>query len=255
LFLICIDKDPHFITLDGTKFSYHGECDLVMIKNPKFDGDLGLSVHIRTEIVTSWSLISNAAIRIGSDSFELVNNGNYYYNGVESAELPQKLAGRYNISKSGELEGEASSRLSFEINMLGGHAIRFSINKGMISVKASRNFGSIGGLLGIDGISGVVGRDGKNQLSDPSTMADEWQVNDDDNMLFHDIRAPQYPEKCKMPLATSNIRRLRRDQHLLAMAEIACKDVDTDFKDFCIEDILQTNDITLANEYLEGIAA
>jgi hypothetical protein len=224
-----------------------------MIKNPKFDGDLGLSVHIRTEIVTSWSLISNAAIRIGSDSFELVNNGNYYFNGEKSAELPTPLAGRYNVSKSGE--GEATSRLSFEIDMLGGQAIRFSINKGMISVKASRNFGSIGGLLGIDGISGVVGRDGQTQLSDPGSMAEEWQVNDDENMLFHDIRAPQYPEKCKIPIATSNIRRLRRDQHLLTMAELACEDVDTEFKDFCIEDILQTNDITLANEYLEGIAA
>jgi von Willebrand factor type D domain len=57
--------DPHFRTFDGTKYDFHGQCDLVMARSKEFGDNLGLDLHIRTEIVTGWSRISDSAIRIG----------------------------------------------------------------------------------------------------------------------------------------------------------------------------------------------
>jgi hypothetical protein len=70
LFVFIIISDPHFETFNGEAFSYHGECDLVMMKSPSFASGLGLYVHIRTTRIDnarSYSYISAAAVRIGKN--------------------------------------------------------------------------------------------------------------------------------------------------------------------------------------------
>jgi hypothetical protein len=71
LFVFIIISDPHFETFNGEAFSYHGECDLVMMKSPSFASGLGLYVNIRTTRIDnariSYSYISAAAVRIGND--------------------------------------------------------------------------------------------------------------------------------------------------------------------------------------------
>jgi von Willebrand factor type D domain len=248
-FSFFLTKDPHFITFDGTKYSYHGECDLVMFQNPNFDSGLGIALHIRTEIVTTWSLISNAALRVGNDTFELVNNEDYYINGVKNPVLPWSLAGKYVITKSLQ-----PKRTAFKVDMLHGQSITFDSFKRMIGVKVSASFGSIGGMNGMDGLQGVIARDGRTQLYDPNAMGDEWQVNGNEPILFHDLRVPQYPQHCKLPTTASNLRRLRKKHGNMLKAETACKDVSEGMKQFCIEDVLLTNDVSVANGYFGGTA-
>jgi von Willebrand factor type D domain len=60
-----VGGDPHFLTYDGTPYSYHGQCDLVMAQSEQFANGTGLRVHARTEIIEgTWSVISNAAVKI-----------------------------------------------------------------------------------------------------------------------------------------------------------------------------------------------
>lgn len=62
-------------------------------------------------------------------------------------------------------------------------------------------------------------------------------------MLFHDIRAPQYPETCMLPSVSS--RRLRMTDR--RRAEEACAGVDGSMVDFCIDDVMLTGDSDLAH--------
>ena len=81
-----------------------------MARSPSFGSGLGLDIHVRTEIVTEWSRISNAVVRIGSDIFELLDDGSYYFNGNSNVSEPIKMAGKYTILLSEEMvdiKGEA----------------------------------------------------------------------------------------------------------------------------------------------------
>jgi hypothetical protein len=96
--------DPHFRMYDGTVYSYHGECDLIMTRSPGFDNGLGLDVHTRTSMVAeAWSLISDVAIPIGNDIFEVSNQEITYVNGVERLDYPFHLAGKYPVTKNIEI--------------------------------------------------------------------------------------------------------------------------------------------------------
>lgn len=44
------EGDPHFKTWGGKWYDYHGQCDLVMLKIPEFEPDMGLDIHVRTTI-------------------------------------------------------------------------------------------------------------------------------------------------------------------------------------------------------------
>lgn len=242
--------DPHFITYEGTKYSYHGECDLVLAHNPTFDSGLGLAIHVRSELVTTWSLISNAAVRIGDDTFEVVNDGSHFFNGIENAEFPLYMAGKYEINKS-----EVNGRPTFTIDMNNSESIVIFINMRMIAVRSSTSIGSVGGMTGVVGHDGVIGRDGVSTITDVNAMGAEWQVRDDDAMIFQSARAPQYPQQCKLPSVSSATRRmLRNDEALMTIAMNACVNVIEELKDFCIEDVLQTKDPLSAKSYLSGIA-
>ncbi|CAB9525491.1 expressed unknown protein [Seminavis robusta] len=43
--------DPHIKRWNGEGYDFHGECELVMLSNPKFNNGQGLSIHLRTKIV------------------------------------------------------------------------------------------------------------------------------------------------------------------------------------------------------------
>lgn len=115
--------DPHFRTLYGILYSYHGECDLVMAHSPSYGSGIELEMHARTAIVSDWSLISNLAVRLGDDIFELANDGNHYLNGESNVELPIMLAGKYQVKKGEDTieaydqnDGKISRRLCTRSN-------------------------------------------------------------------------------------------------------------------------------------------
>ena len=40
----------------------------MLVKSPNFDNGKGLEMHIRTKIVTWWSFIESAVVKIGDDT-------------------------------------------------------------------------------------------------------------------------------------------------------------------------------------------
>jgi hypothetical protein len=79
-------KDPHFVTFGGESFSFHGECDLVLMTSPGFASGLWLDIHVRTtridNVRMSYSFISGVAVRrIGTDVLETMDDGTVIVNG------------------------------------------------------------------------------------------------------------------------------------------------------------------------------
>ena len=74
-------QDPHFKTFNGKAFSYHGECDLVLMRSKSFEDGKGLSIHVRTTRMdnyrgAAYSLISAAAVQMGNTVLEVsADNG------------------------------------------------------------------------------------------------------------------------------------------------------------------------------------
>jgi von Willebrand factor type D domain len=96
--------DPHFMTYDGTSYTYHGQCDLVMAKTKDIDGSgLPLDVHARTTIKNDWSYVSNAAVKIGGDILEITTDANvtHYFNGEPNVDFPIAMADKYIVRKQG----------------------------------------------------------------------------------------------------------------------------------------------------------
>lgn len=217
-----------------------------MTSSEEFGSGVGLDMHIRTEIVSGWSLISNAALRIGDDVFELANDGSYYINQVPNVELPFTMAGKYVVTKQADIfdEKRNTTESSFEIDLSNDESIAVSLFKGMISVRIDAAIGDAEGMLGIHGKSGMIGRDRETVLVDQDEMGFQWQVTAVEPMLFHDVRAPQYPERCTLPAVPSRRLREYSDEDIRLAAD-ACAGVTEETRQFCLDDVLLTGDYNL----------
>jgi hypothetical protein len=261
-------SDPHFRTLHGTMFSYHGQCDLVMAQSSIFASGLGLDVHARTEIVEDWSLVSNAAVRIGSDVFELSNDGIHYFNGVPDVKMPVVMGGQFLLTKevyemragSGrwQLAGHDSNgnqRKIYTIHLDKGERITITKRWRLISIKVDTEVEDTIGMLGSHMKEGFIGRDGTTILDNANRMGDEWQVTNTEPMLFHDMNhSPQYPEKCQLPSVQviNRQRRLRQSGERMLIAEEACAEVIGPMHPFCVEDVLLTGNVDYAEGYADS---
>eukprot|EP00980_Cylindrotheca_fusiformis_P021557 scaffold8400_cov95-Cylindrotheca_fusiformis.AAC.3 len=275
--------DPHckrLRTWNGGHFEYHGQCDMILIKDEEFANGLGLEVQIRTKLVRFWSFIQNAAIRIGDDTLEMqgspdlfVNkdNNHYWINSVYQGQVTSlggfpvkvKYAGknkkkRWFYSKYG---GKNKVSRSFEVDlssMYPGQKIVIGSFKEFVRVDfqnaQSDAFGTSVGMLG-DFLTGkLLARDGTTELKDSTKLGHEWQVLPQESMmLFHNESHPQFPQKCIEPEARAMKRRQRRlgeSSITDEQAEVACAailDV-LDRKD-CVYDILVTQDLTMVGAY------
>ena len=94
--------------------------------------------------------------------------------------------------------------------------------------------------------TGIIARDGQTVISNPNTMGFEWQVNNTEPMLFHDVRAPQFPEQCKLPSYASRLLMLTDEDK--RRAEILCNHASEDMKQFCIEDVELSGDSEFAHD-------
>jgi von Willebrand factor type D domain len=249
-------SDPHFRTYDGTFYSFHGQCDLVMARSPSFDNGVGLEVHARTELVTNWSLIKSAAVRLGKDTFEFANDGSYYFNGSKNVEMSTVLlAGEYTVSKQEEIIDvtvngviEQEPKLFITIDLGNNDSIQMHLWKHMISVKADIQLEDSEGMLGVWGKTGLVGRDRDTLALDANDMGFQWQVRDTEPMLFHDVQMPQFPQQCVLPSVDK--RRLRQvSVEFQNSAEEACANVDSRLQEFCVKDVILTGDVNVAHGY------
>eukprot|EP00980_Cylindrotheca_fusiformis_P015012 scaffold4127_cov126-Cylindrotheca_fusiformis.AAC.8 len=250
--------DPHFRTWNGRHFEYHGQCDMILVKDEDFADGLGLEVQIRTKLVRFWSFIQNAAIRIGDDTLEMqgspdpfVNKGNnhYWFNSIYQGEVTtlggfpvkSKYAGKHKdkrwfFSKYGG--GNKVSR-SFEIDLSSkypGQKIVLGSYREFVRVDfhnpESDAFGNSVGMLGNFTTGKTFARDGITELNDYTKLGHEWQVlPEEDGMLFHNVSRPQFPEKCIDPEARAMKRRRRRRRRLGEssvtdeQAEVACASI------------------------------
>ncbi|CAB9507376.1 expressed unknown protein [Seminavis robusta] len=210
--------DPHIRTWFGKQFDYHGECDLVLIAAPGFQDGLGLHLHVRTKIqFNTYSYIEAAALQIGQDVLEVGSYGDYYLNGVESAEVNKPFASRLNGRKEepASLSGfpihfdvpEEKKKL-FSVKLSANEVIHITVWKQIVSVKLDHSkdsqFAGATGLMGdydADGL--MLARDGGAVMENPNEFGQEWQVRDSDPQLFLTAREPQYPQQCKLPSASS----------------------------------------------------
>jgi hypothetical protein len=247
--------DPHFLQYDGTPFSYHGKCDMVMAHSAQFGDGLGLRVHGRTEIIDDWSRIRNAAVQIGQDTVELTNKGVVYLNGKEADEDMMEgaaLAGVYNITKDVKMINDIpKTDITVQLNEGHREKIKLSLFKNIINVHVGADEEDLQGMLGHKTIDGFVGRN-QAVMEDHTEMGNHWQVRDDEPMLFAEVVAPQYPEQCVVPNVDS--RRLRKSQHIQRRAEEACAGIKTEvMRNFCMEDITLSGDFDLAHVYHAGM--
>jgi hypothetical protein len=255
--------DPHFTTWSDEHFDFQGECDLVMVDNPDFKNGLGMYIHARTTLHGTWSAISSAVIKIGSDILEVHGEDLPMINDIEfplDVEDGDEFAfpvfmGGYSLTV--QQRGPHSRR--FIIHLGEGERIFINNFKEFVDVeiespRAEEFTGSVG-LLGSYTTGSKLSRDGKTIIEDPDAFGQEWQVHDTDPQLFSVIDGPQYPAKCNMPEELSaEQRRLRNLTRKVSPedAEKACAKVKSHFKFNCVADVLAADNLDLAGVYTGG---
>jgi hypothetical protein len=241
-----VEGDPHFKTWRGKRYDYHGECDLVLFESSKFMQGLGAAVHVRTKMQRDMSYVSNAALKIGEDVFEVASKGIHHLNGVEGV--------------VGEISGFAITHTQpndhqhvFNVNLGEGERILIKTYKDFVSVMVDgaehKHFGDSVGLMGAFEKGRMLARDGKTELNAPNAFGQEWQVRDTEPKLFQTNRFPQYPQVCTMPAPnqmSSLRRRLSESSVEQLAAEKACAHWGEEGKDDCVFDVLTTGDLEMA---------
>jgi von Willebrand factor type D domain len=256
--------DPHFMTIDGTAYTYHGQCDLVMAKSNNLDNTgLSLDVHARTTIKGDWSYVSNVAIKIGNDILEITTDSNitHYLNGEANVDFPILLADKYIVRQSHVEPFPGQIRTDYKIDLkvrdegslFRGDTISIKNFKEMLTLDVEAQLTDSIGMLGVSGEEGVYKRDLVTRLdreTQTAQMGIEWQVRSNEPKLFVDrYRAPQFPEQCFLPKVSS--RKLRSLQSLnnADIAKTACANVDSSMREFCVHDVMLTGDAQVAHMY------
>ena len=250
--------DPHFKTFNGKFFSYHGECDLVLMRSDKFADGLGLLVHVRATRIdkphASYSYISNAAVKIGRHVLEVFDDGQLLVNGERISDENGLSFSGFMLKKS--TKGTSNKIVAYEL-ILGDKTIviRSNTKTGIVFVDVDGYFADSLGLLGSEQNQGLYSRDGMFDMTDNwNSFGEEWQVTSDEKMLFQEARYPQHPVGCAYTSkASSNLRQRRRliDNTSGASNDVAtkaCSSLTGKKTEFCILDIVITGDIELAND-------
>ena len=216
-----------------------GACDLVLLSASVDNKDLTLLA--RTTIRYAYSFIETAAIKIGDAVLEVSSFGQHSLDGVDNALAFSNLTlDDYPVSYKKVNE----KKHVFEIVLSESETITLFTFKDLVGIRlsneASREFfgADATGIMGsIDGR--LLGRDGVTDMSaDTDAFGQEWQVRPEvDGNVFQVARAPQYPEKCIMPSAsTKQVRRLGESSLQKEAAETACAHFSGERFENCVYD-------------------
>jgi len=244
--------DPHFNTFHGYRFSYHGECDLVLVYNQHFSRGSGLRVHIRTKIRQSYSFVQGAAVQIGNEVFEITTK-KYFLNGEVVHDLPDNFAGykmEYLNSLNWCAKRNCTDTVIVKLDLDEDGSIHVATYKGFLYVKVrgGEAFQNATGILGSTGVDGQFARDG-NQVFDDMLFAEGWQVLDKEPKLFVNNRYPQHPDSCIAPPENTMRRIIDASGSLYKIALTACSSAGKADKDFCIFEVIETGDVDMAMPY------
>lgn len=241
----------------GRKYDFHGGCDLVLLQAPDFNNGQGLYIHIRTKIQRWWSYVESAVVQIGDDTLEVMGgmeNKRYFVNGkpgekLGSSKLLPFTIGGYPV----RYRGLNTHQFQFKIFLGDDQNIVFKAVKDFMRVDVENptveSFGTSVGLMGSFEGDEMLGRDSVTVLHDPNQFGLEWQVQDTEPMLFHDVDGVQHPQACEMPQARQDQRRRLEGSMSREQAEIACANVGPDFVEDCVNDVMATNDIDVAGAF------
>jgi len=247
--------DPHFQRWGREHSSFHGECDLVMVRSEQFHNNAGLDLHVRTTIQDYFSYIESAALRVGENVLEF-HKAHFYLDGAKytAEDLPLTFGGdfKYTVSEA-PIEAGKNPKFHkyFKVDLHEDSSILFKFYKNFLTIAVSgheNDFSDSVGLLGDYSTGDMLSREGV-VMTDFDQYGFEWQVNPEDAKLFMDARAPQLPyEQCRMPTAARPARRKLRgaDAALFEAAKSACAHVSGSDYDLCADDVMATGDVGLA---------
>jgi len=249
-----VTGDPHFKTWRGEKFDYHGECDLVLIDHPTFADGLGLRLHVRTTRVGYFSYIEEIALAIGTNTLVFANDAQKALINGEIAKPvgnePDVLLSGYQVrlhknAVSVRLDEHSKAKIDFHTSKIGFPGL-------VVDDDHSAIFKGCRGLLGEWGTGRKLARDGQQDMKDGDTSwyALEWQVRDNEPMLFPSARAPQFPKICNPPKKMM-LNRLGMS-HMRETAEKVCAGWKPRDKEDCIFDVIATRNVLAATD---GMAA
>jgi len=243
-----VGGDPHITKWNGKKYSYHGECDLVYVTAPSFEGGLGLDIHIRTTIDTSFSFVEAVAIKVG-DFVVNINKYGLWVDNIQISDFPVE-EGPFEITTV----GQKSKMPIYAISVM---------NKKVISVKVPGHgylfvqmFAHdiqpkmMHGLMGEYPSGKLIGRDGVTEFVNTNEYGEEWQVQPYEDMLFLEARGSQFTG-CRYPdrKVVTAARKLRSKAGLDQIAKEACRHLGTQDYELCVEDVMTTGDVGIAAGY------
>jgi hypothetical protein len=245
--------DPHFKTWAGEWFDFHGECDLQLIQDKEFGKGLGVDIQVRTKARYEYSFIESAAIMIGDDVLEVGSFGQYFFNGVENADLKHaQMGGVMDITVESSEDakshmftiytGEKASSGEEEMIMIKSFKDLVSVT---VQNAFGRSFGSTTGIMG-DFNGKRLARDGKTIIEDDIEFGMEWQVAANAPELFQ--VATDRSQKCVMPSKSASAERRRLGENISQeAAEAACAAVDHVHHENCVYDVMATGDLESAH--------
>ena len=243
-----------------------------MIQSQQFLNGLGLRIHIRTTRVDasrmSYSYISGAAIQIGNDVLEvmddgsiLTTNGSPLVFATEEEEVTGDFSG-FPVHKT----RTGSSKMVFVYTLILSEytsvQIRANTRSGLLFVHVSGGHdlpSDMVGLLGSPTSNALPGRDGTTDLTGFwNNLGESWQVTEDEPKLFQDKnRIPQSPVSCvynEVQKETArNVRRRRLmdvdgPSMTIEQATQACENAAENKKGFCVDDVMAIGDLELAED-------
>ena len=249
--------DPHFKTWAGELYDFHGVCDLSLLRNPQFMNGLGMDIDVRSKKMKQFSHISTAAIRIGSETFEVAGHkagDTYWLNGIEGGSGGVLREGSSIAGYSITFRQVHSHQREYSIHISDREQIVFGVWKDFVRVDikgaSGHNFQGSLGLMGSFDQNGVkVGRDGVTVYHDVNKFGMEWQVLSSEAKLFHEAVGPQHPAVCEVPTTNSLRRRLVEATIGLSEAELACAHVSAKERSLCTFDVMATGEKNVAMAY------
>lgn len=243
------DGDPHFQTWMSNSFwDFQGECDLNFVDAPHFAPDLGFKIDIRTTIRYEYSFIETTAIKIGDDVLEISGYADYAFNGVATSDLPATVG-------SLSLTHDAVNKKTHYYELATADEatkIVVKTHKDLVSVKIEKGeasrFADSKGILGDFTYGKMLGRNGT-VIEDHDAYAMDWQVREDEPMLFQSAREPQHPRACRLPEHKTSTSRRLGESIALESAKKACAHVDEGMRAACVHDVMSTGDLEFAESF------
>ena len=232
-------------------YAWTGICDLVFVQASGFANGLGLDIHIRNKGRYQYAYVEEVAIRIGRDILEVGSWGQYWFNGVEGADMSvSSMGNQFPVTHIVQDKKRQYFVIALDKSMQ--EVIKVSAFKDMVSVAVanatSANFATSEGMMGRFPDGALVGRDGNTTYamdSDLNAFGQEWQVLPSEPQLFQ-TSSPRMGGPCVPPSVTEASQRRLAETISMDAAEVACARYKGASKDRCVFDVIAMGDLEVA---------